>query len=145
MDVTQAVLTTLYHHLRDDQLLADAVGEHYEGPYARTPEDARWPYLWHRLDTLEGADNATRPATYTIEVWDYGQTLDRIWRIRARLNTLLDHARLNASSQGIIRLWFASETSMPSADRNVMTLALTYTLRYARAGEVRAIQQLKGT
>lgn len=144
MDVTQAVLTALYDALAGDAQLAGIVGSHWQGPFHRLPVDATWPYIAHRLDTGEGLDNATRPATYTVEVWDYGETTDRIWAIRARLMALLDHARFTVPGQGIARLWHATDAWMPNEDRNVMTLALVFTVRYARAGEVRAIQATKG-
>lgn len=144
MDVTQAVLTALYDALKGDADLAAIIGGHWQGPYHRLPVDATWPYIAHRLDTGEGLDNATRPATYTVEVWDYGETTDRIWAIRARLMALLDHARFTVPGQGIARLWHATDAWMPNEDRNVMTLALVFTVRYARAGEVRAIQEVKG-
>ena len=145
MDATRAVLIALYNLLKNDATLAATIGEHWEGPYHRLPVNAEWPYVHHRLDSLEGVDNATRPATYTIEVWDYGETTDRIWSIRARLMALLDLARIQADGQGTMRLWHAADVWMPNEDRNVMTLALTFTVRYARAGEVRAIQTQKGT
>lgn len=144
MDVTQAVLTALYDALKGDAQLAGIVGGHWQGPFHRLPVDATWPYIAHRLDTGEGLDNATRPATYTVEVWDYGETTDRIWAIRERLMALLDHARFTVPGQGIARLWHATDAWMPNEDRNVMTLALVFTVRYARAGEVRAIQATKG-
>jgi hypothetical protein len=144
MDVTQAVLTALYELMLNDADLAILVGSHWQGPYHRLPVDTAWPYVHHRLDTLEGVDNATRPATYTVEVWDYGDTTDRIWAIRERLMALLDHARFTVPGQGIARLWHSSEAWMPNEDRNVATLALVFTLRYARAGEVRSIQATKG-
>lgn len=144
MDVTKAVLTTLYELLLNDATLAQLVGSHWQGPYHRLPVDATWPYIHHRLDTLEGVDGATKPAAYTVEVWDYGDVTDRIWSIRGRLMALLDHARHNAAGQGTARTWHSSDAWMPNEDRNVMTLALTFTLRYARAGEVRAIQTQKG-
>ena len=144
MDVTKAVLTALYELLLNDATLAQLVGSHWQGPYHRLPVDATWPYIAHRLDTGEGVDAATRPATYTIEVWDYGETTDRIWAIRERLMALLDHARFTVPGQGIARLWHSTDAWMPNEDRNVMTLALVFTLRYARAGEVRAIQEAKG-
>lgn len=144
MDAVQALTTALYDRLAGDEALAAAVGDHWQGPYLVPPVDAPWPYLWHRLDTSEGADNATRPATYTVEVWDYGETLARIWAIRARLIALLDLARVEVPGHGTARLWFNTETVMPNEDRNVNTLALVFTVRYARAGEVRAIQATKG-
>lgn len=145
MDATKAILTTLYNALLNDTELAAVIGPHYQGPYHRTPVDAEFPFLTHKLDTLSGADSATRPASYTLEAWDLGETTDRLWNIRERLLALLDLARFTAPTQGIVRLWHASETWMPNEDRNVMTLALTFTVRYARAGEVRAIQDQKGS
>lgn len=144
MDVTKAVLTTLYELMLNDTQLANLVGSHWEGPYHRLPTDAKWPYIHHRLDTSSGVDNATRPATYTIEIWDYGETTDRIWAIRARLMALLDMARTAIPSQGTLRTWHETDAWMPNEDRNVMTLALVFTARYARAGEVQAIQTQKG-
>lgn len=144
MDATKAVLQAVYDALLADTDLAEAIGDHYQGPYHRTPVDATFPFLVHKLDTGEGLDNATKPAVYTIEVWDYGETTDHLWAIRARLMALLDMARLTAPTQGVVRLWHASDAWMPNEDRNVMTLALTFTVRYARAGEVAAIQTQKG-
>lgn len=144
MDVTQAILTTTYDLLRGDAQLKARIGSHYEGPYHRTPVDAVSPFLVHKLDTNTGLDTATRPATYTLSAWDYGETTDRLWAIRERALALLDLARLSVPGQGIARFWHASDVWMPNEDRNVMTLALTFTVRYARAGEVANIQTQKG-
>lgn len=141
MDATQAVLTRLYQVLKDDPELATVMGAGYEGPYHRAPAEVRFPYLVHRLDTLEGVDNATKPAAYHLEVWDWGDTTDRLWAIRARLMALLGLARYQAPGQGAFRLWHASDAWMPNEDRNVMTLTLTFSVRYARASEVRAMLQ----
>lgn len=145
MDATKAVLQAVYNHLRNDAQLAARVGQHYRGPYHRTPVDAIFPFLVHKLDTSTGADNATRPASYSLEVWDHGETTDRIWSIRERILALLDLARLTAPTQGVARFWHANDVWIPNEDRNVMTLALTFTARYARAGEVTNIQATKGT
>lgn len=147
MDATKAVLSVLYDALKNDAALqatcADAYGT-FPGPYHRAPVDAAWPYLTHRLETLQGVDNATRPASYTLTIWDYGDTTDRIWAIRARVMALLDLSRFTAPGQGVVRLWHAAETSMPTEDTNVMSLALVFEVRYARAGEIRNIQDTKG-
>ena len=145
MDATRAVLQAIYDALTADAQLGERIGTHWQGPYHRTPVDATFPFLVHKLDTSEGLDNATKPAVYTLEVWDYGESTDAIWTIRERLMALLDMARLAATGQGILRLWHASDTWMPNEDRNVMTLALTFTARYARAGEVANIQTQKGS
>lgn len=144
MDATKAVLQVAYDAILDDTQLAEIVGDHWQGPYHRVPDDADFPLLVHKLDTGEGLDNATKPAVYTIEAWDYGDTTDRLWAIRARLMAIFDLARFTAPTQGAIRFWHASDVWMPNEDRNVLTLALTFTVRYARAGEVRAIQIEKG-
>ena len=143
MDAAAAITTSLFTLLRDDSELAAACGPTYDGPHARLPEDEPFPYIHHRLAPTEGADNATRAATYTVEVWDWGENQARLWRIRARLLALLDLARVTVPGQGVLRLWFASETPLPNADRNVLTTALVFTARFARAGEVRAIQDTK--
>lgn len=145
MDATRAVLQAIYGTLTADAQLGERIGAHWQGPYHRTPVDAIFPFLVHRLDTGEGLDNATKPATYTVEVWDLGETTDAIWAIRERLMALLDMARLAATGQGTVRLWHASDTWMPNEDRNVMTLAMTFTVRYARAGEIANIQTQKGS
>lgn len=145
VDVTGAIITALFERLRDDTSLAALMGEAWTGPHARLPEDTPFPYIHHRLASLEGADNATRPATYTVEIWDWGENQQRLWAIRGRLMALLDMARVNVPGQGVLRLWFASETPLPNADRNVLTTALVFSARYARAGEVRNITQEKGT
>ncbi len=140
MDATQAILTALYQRLRTDPGLAAAVGPHWQGPYHRLPVDAVFPYLAHRFDTGEGVDNATKPGTYTVEVWDYGETTDRIWAIRAHLMALLALTRITVPGQGVLRTWHSTDVWMPNEDRNVMTLALVFDARYARAGEIAAIQ-----
>ena len=144
MDATKAALRVIFTALTNDTLLADLIGAHWQGPYHRVPDDAVFPFLVHKLDTGEGLDNATKPAVYTVEAWDYGDTTDLLWAVRARLMALLDLARFTAPTQGTVRLWHASDAWMPNEDRNVMTLALTFTVRYARAGEVHAIQVQKG-
>lgn len=143
MDVTAAVMTSLFHRLRDDPQLATIMSKNttWGGPYSKAPPDPPTPYIVHRLGTLEGQDNATRPASYTVEVWDAGENMDRIWAVRARLMALLDLARINVPNQGTLRLWLASETALPDFDRNWLNTTLTFMVRYARAGEVRAITE----
>ena len=145
MDVTEAVLTAAYNTLLNDTDLKEAVGPHFEGPYHRTPVDATFPFIVHRLDTTEGLDNATKPATYSVEVWDYGETTNTIWSIREALMALLGLGRITVTNQGTARFWHSNDVWMPNEDRNVMTLTLIFTVRYARAGEVRSIQNQKGS
>lgn len=144
MDATKAIITALYSRMLNDTALVDLMRgtrPHWEGPYTRVPEDPPWPFITHRLSTIEGADNATRPANYTIEVWDWGEDMTRIWAVRARLMAILDLARITIPGQGVLRLWFSSETTLPNADRNELNTTLAFTVRYARAGEVRAITE----
>lgn len=145
MDATQAALTALYHHLSTDDTLQTTIGAHYQGPHHKPPKDTVWPYLTHKLDTLEGVDRATRAAAYQLHVWDYATDATRIWAIRARLMSLLDGSRHAVPDQGTMRLWHESDAWLPDEDTNVMHLTLSFTVRYARAGEVRAILTQKGT
>lgn len=138
MDTTEAIITHLFETLRDDTELKDVLGSDYHGPLIRVPPDTMWPFLKHNMDSREGVDLVTRPGTYQVEVWDYGETLTRVWDTRARLMALLDNTIHRISGQGALRLWFTSETMLPNEDTNVMTLALVFTIRYARSGEVRA-------
>lgn len=145
-DVTQDVMTALFHHLRNDpqlNALLRAKAIIWGGPYIKAPPDPPTPYIVHRLGSLEGADNATRPASYTVEVWDAGESMTRIWAARERLMAILDLARITVPNQGVMRLWFASETTLPDFDRNWLNTTLVFTTRYARAGEVRNIQTEK--
>jgi len=144
MDVTQAVITRLWDALRSDTELNALMGAEYAGPLLKVPVDTLWPFLVHRLDTLDGVDRATRPASYTLEVWDYGTSFTRVWAVRARLMAILDGARFTVPGQGALRLWHASDAQLPNEDRNVMTLALTFQVRYARSGEVSNMLAQKG-
>ena len=54
MDATKAVLNALYDALRNDPDLAALMGAGWEGPYHRTPVDAAWPFLTHKLEILAG-------------------------------------------------------------------------------------------
>lgn len=144
MDVTQAIITELWNVLRADSDLQAIIGAHFAGPLTKVPADTAFPFLVHKLDTGDGLDRATRPGTYTVEVWDYGTSMSRTWAIRERLMALLDNARVTVPGQGIARFWHASDAQMPNEDRNVTTIALTFQVRYARAGEVRNILTQKG-
>lgn len=136
-DVTQAIITALWNLLVQDPNLVDLMPDDYAGPLTKAPADTTMPFMVHRVNTLDGLDLATKPAVYTIEIWDYGTDMGaRIWPVRARLMALLHQARINVPQQGILRLWHVSETQMPNEDTSVMTLALTFDARYARAGEV---------
>lgn len=139
--VHQAVFTALWTLMRNDPVLQAEFSPDWPGPLARPPADTEWPYLFHKLETAESFDNATRGGTYRVEIWDYGTSLNRTWRIRARLMHLLDLSLRHIPNQGALRLWFSSETSMPNEDTNVMTHALVFTVRHARAGEIAGIIQ----
>lgn len=141
MSVHQAIITHLWTLMRSDSTLAAEFGSDWPGPQARPPADTPWPYIFHKLETSESFDNATRSGTYRVEIWDYGASLNRTWRIRSRLMHLLDLSRHHIPGQGTLRLWYSSETSMPNEDTNVMTHALVFTIRHARAGEVAGIIQ----
>lgn len=145
MDATQDILTTLYERLALDPDLQTTIGPHYAGPHHKAPRDTPWPYLTHKLDTLDGFDRATRPATYQLHAWDRDDTTDRLWSVRARVMALLDGARLTVPTQGALRLWHASDAWLPDEDPDVVHLVLSFAVRYARAGEVRAILTEKGT
>lgn len=148
MDVTQAIITRLSQHISGDADLQALMPSDFGGPWMKVPADTTMPFLVHRLDTIDGLDRATRPANYTIEVWDYGTSMgDKVWPIRERLMALLDNVRLTVPNQGTLRLWHASDAQLPNEDTNVMTLALTFQARYGRSGEVRnmLLQTQKGT
>lgn len=144
MNVHQGIITSLWTLLRDDLILQAEFNLNWPGPLTRPPADTEFPYLHHVLETAEGADNATRTGSYRVEIWDYGTSLNRTWRIRDRLIQLLDLSRHQIPTQGTLRLWFTSETSMPNEDTNVMTHALIFTVRHARAAEVAGTLATKG-
>lgn len=143
MDATEAVLTSLWTTLTQDAQLIDLT----EGVrlYHKPPRDITWPYLTHKLDTITALDNGVRPATYTVHVWDRGPNTDRVWAIREHLMRLLDLSRHSIPTQGIARLWHATDAWVPDEDANVTHLVLVFTARYARAGEIASIQAQKGT
>jgi hypothetical protein len=144
MDVTRAIIETLFAYLAADEPLGEVMGSRYSGPHYKPPKDTPFPYITQNLETLEAADRATRAAIYTLTIWDYGENGSRIFNIRGELMRLLDNARFTIPNQGILRLWHVNDIWVPDEDPNILRLTMTFEGRYNRSGEIQRISTNKG-
>ena len=138
-DTELALITALHDLITTSPAVTAAAGLKPRVYYGLPDEDApALPYLTHSIAHGVREDVAVTPAAYHLDVWDYSDTARRIFALRGALITLLDESTITVP-ETTARFSLASHGLISDPEPDVRHYALSFSVRYTRAGELTAL------
>jgi len=150
VDLREGLITANYNLIVNDSAL-QTIWNGIPHVYQKWAEkDAPFPYLVHFLDLNSNPSWALFESSYSLHIFDYGDTSDRIWKIRRELIRIFDQNvfQINQDGEAVplnstvkhvadgVRVYLMSEELMDEQEQNIWHYFILFNLRLGRTGDI---------
>lgn len=139
MDTVAAIMAKVWTTITEDDEMQDICGGEVRLTPVWAQPDSPFPYLVYRLTHAVQEPWAVANGVLTIDVWDYGQTHDRLMQLRGRIIELLDRERFEVAEAGVVRVGLTFDQSITEETQYIWRRTMDFNLRFTRNRDIGAI------
>jgi hypothetical protein len=145
--IRQALLTTLYQVLTEDEELTRIAGGNVRLHYMQARKNQRFPYLVHGLAVRYLGDKVIADGIYELDIYDHGDDTVRLLAMHHRIISLLDNGILPVPGEDAlgVRTMIESDEDVLEQAEGVWHIATCWRIRYARQKEILDILEREET